>query len=108
MAMNDMSKLLVTLTAGFAAGVVAGVLFAPEMGEKTRENIKNKAADLGDEIDKQYQVEIEKLKSKMSELTEELRTKVKESGMEESAEELKSKVSESAKNLKDKVAGATA
>jgi gas vesicle protein len=106
--MNDMSKLLVTLTAGFAAGVVAGVLFAPEMGEATRENIKNKAADLGDEIDKQYQVEIEKLKSKVSNLTDELRTKVDDSGVQEKAEELKEKAKETARGLKDKVANATA
>lgn len=106
--MNDMSKLLVSLTAGFAAGVVAGVLFAPEMGEKTRENIKTKAAELGDELDKQYQVEIEKLKSKISDLTDELRTKVAESGLEEKADELKSKVTETAQNLKDKVENATA
>ncbi|MGB0390823.1 MAG: YtxH domain-containing protein [Salibacteraceae bacterium] len=106
--MNDMSKLLVTLTAGFAAGVVAGVLFAPEMGEKTRENIKNKAADLGDEIDKQYQVEIEKLKSKMSDLTDELRAKVKESGMDEKAQELKNNLADSAKEFKSKVENASA
>lgn len=106
--MNDMNKLLVTLTAGFAAGVVAGVLFAPEMGEKTRENIKSKAADLGDEIDKQYQVEIEKLKSKVSNLTDELRMKVADSGVQETAEELKAKVAETAKELKDKVSAATA
>lgn len=103
-----MSKLLVTLTAGFAAGVVAGVLFAPEMGEKTRENIKNKAADLGDEIDKQYQVEIEKLKAKISNLTDELRTKVAESDIPEAAEELKAKVAETAQELKSKVQSATA
>ncbi|MGB0805126.1 MAG: YtxH domain-containing protein [Salibacteraceae bacterium] len=103
-----MSKLLVTLTAGFAAGVVAGVLFAPEMGEKTRENIKNKAADLGDEIDKQYQVEIEKLKSKMSDLTDELRAKVKESGMDEKAQELKNNLADSAKEFKSKVENASA
>ena len=105
--MNDMSKLLVTLTAGFAAGVVAGVLFAPEMGEKTRENIKNKAADLGDEIDKQYQVEIEKLKSKISSLTDELRSKLDESGVQEKTENIKSKVAETAHDLKEKVSSTT-
>ena len=105
--MNDMSKLLVTLTAGFAAGVVAGVLFAPEMGEKTRENIKTKAGELGEELDKHYQVELEKLKHKVSDLTEELKTKIDESGMQEKAEELKSKVAETASDLKDKVQTAT-
>ncbi|MFT4753391.1 MAG: gas vesicle protein [Salibacteraceae bacterium] len=105
--MNDMSKLLVTLTAGFAAGVVAGVLFAPEMGEKTRETIRNKAVDLGGDIDKQYQVEIEKLKSMITDLTDELKTTITESGMPEKADELKEKVTATAGSLKDKVAEAT-
>ena len=105
--MNDMSKLLVTLTAGFAAGVVAGVLFAPEMGEKTRENIKNKAGELGDELDKHYQVELEKLKTKVSDLTAELKTKIDESGVEEKAEELKSKMASTASDIKEKAQTAT-
>lgn len=102
--MNDMSKLLVTLTAGFAAGVVAGVLFAPEMGEKTRENIKNKASELGDELDKQYQVEIEKLKAKVSDLTQELKTKVDESGIKDKAAEVKSKLEDATDSLKENMA----
>jgi gas vesicle protein len=105
--MNDMSKLLVTLTAGFAAGVVAGVLFAPEMGEKTRENIKNKAGELGDELDKHYQVELEKLKNKVSDLTDELKSKIEESGIQEKAEEMKSKVADAANDIKEKVQATT-
>jgi gas vesicle protein len=99
--MNDMSKLLVTLTAGFAAGVVAGVLFAPEMGEKTRENIKSKASELGDELNKHYQVEIEKLKSKVSDLTQELKTKVEDSGIKDKAAEVKSKLADATDSLKE-------
>ena len=106
--MNDMSKLLVTLTAGFAAGVVAGVLFAPEMGEKTRENIKNKAGELGEELDKHYQVELEKLKNKVSDLTDELKSKIDESGIQDKAEEMKSKVADAANDIKEKVHTATA
>jgi gas vesicle protein len=105
--MNDMSKVLMTLTAGFAAGVVAGVLFAPEMGEKTRENIKTKAGELGEELDKHYQVELDKLKSKVSELTEELKMKIDESGLQEKTEDLKSKVADAADGLKEKVQNAT-
>lgn len=106
--MKDMNKLLVTLTAGFAAGVVAGILFAPEMGEKTRENIRDKAADLGDELDKHYQVEIDKLKSKISNLTDELRNTVNDSGMQEKAEVIKDKIVETASELKEKVTHASA
>ncbi|UTW66866.1 YtxH domain-containing protein [bacterium SCSIO 12643] len=99
-----MSKLLVTLTAGFAAGVVAGVLFAPEMGEKTRENIKNKASELGDELDKHYQTEIEKLKAKVSELTDELKTKVEESGIKDKAADVKSRLEDATEALKENMA----
>ena len=116
--MNDTGKLMMTLTAGFAAGVVAGILFAPEVGEKTRESIKSKAAELGDELDKHYQAELDKLKDKVSDLTKELKQKVAASGLEEKADEVKAKVmetaadlsgkvSETASDLKEKVAQAT-
>ena len=105
--MNDTGKLLVTLTAGFAAGVVAGILFAPEVGETTRETLKTKAGEIGDELDKHYQQEIEKLKTVVSDLSKELKTKVNESGVEEKAEALKSKVTNAANDLKGKVTSAT-
>ena len=105
--MNDTGKLMMTLTAGFAAGVVAGILFAPEVGEKTRESIKSKAADLGDELDKHYQIELEKLKNKVSDLTSELREKMAEVDIEKTAADVKNKVVDTATDLKDKVANAT-
>lgn len=71
-----MNKLFLTLTAGFAAGVVAGVLFAPAKGEKTRAVLKDKAADLGGQIDKQYHQEMEKLKHRVDALTKDLREKM--------------------------------
>lgn len=106
--MNDTGKLMMTLTAGFAAGVVAGILFAPEVGETTRDNIKSKAAELGDELDKHYQVEIEKLKGKLSELTSELKQHVADVNLDEKAQNLKSKVEVVANDVKQKVAEATA
>lgn len=36
--------------AGFAAGVVAGLLFAPDKGSATRKNLKNKVTTLLDEL----------------------------------------------------------
>lgn len=105
--MNDTGKLMMTLTAGFAAGVVAGILFAPEVGEKTRDNIKSKAVELGDELDKHYQVELEKLKNKVSDLTSELRQQMADANLEQKAEDIKSKVAEAATDLKSKVANAT-
>ena len=65
---TDLPKTLTILTVGFAAGVVAGVLFAPEMGEKTRASLKQKAGEIGDELEEKYQSEIEQLKAKISSL----------------------------------------
>lgn len=65
---KELPKTLALLTVGFAAGVVAGVLFAPEMGEKTRAKLKEKAGEIGDELEEKYLSEIEQLKSKIAEL----------------------------------------
>ncbi len=69
---KDLPKTLALLTVGFAAGVVAGVLFAPEMGEETRAKLKEKAGEIGDELEDKYLSEIEQLKSKLSELKSEV------------------------------------
>ena len=41
-----------TFIAGAAAGAVAGLLFAPEKGEKTREVLLNRAKSLRKELEK--------------------------------------------------------
>lgn len=105
--MNDTGKLLVTLTAGFAAGVVAGVLFAPEVGETTRENIKKKAGELGDELERHYASEIDKLKDKVAELSNELKQTINESGVKEKAAQMADnvadKVQSAAHNIKEEL-----
>lgn len=105
--MNDSGKLLVTLTAGFAAGVVAGVLFAPEAGDATRETIKKKAGELGDELEKHYANEIDKLKDKVAELSKELKDTINESGIKEKAakmaEDVTDKVNATAANIKEEL-----
>ncbi len=65
---KELPKTLALLTVGFAAGVVAGVLFAPEMGEKTRAKLKEKAGEIGDELEDKYVSEIEHLKAKIADL----------------------------------------
>lgn len=101
--MNDTGKLLVTLTAGFAAGVVAGILFAPEVGEKTREQLKSKASEIGDELEKQYQTELDKLKKKVADLSAELKETISESGIKEQVEDYANKAAESAHDLKERL-----
>ena len=49
--MSNDSKLLVGLILGAAAGAAIGVLFAPNSGKETRENIKQKTNHLKDELE---------------------------------------------------------
>ncbi len=74
---------MVILTAGFAAGAVVGILFAPDIGENTRSRIKEKASEIGDELEKQYLTEIDKLKQRVSELKDELANSMKDTKSDE-------------------------
>lgn len=49
-AMNDSAKVVVALLAGLAAGVVIGVLFAPDKGAETRDKLNESLKNLGDSI----------------------------------------------------------
>ena len=44
-----MSNFLLGFLAGAAAGAIAGILFAPDKGSHTRQNIKKKVRELSDE-----------------------------------------------------------
>lgn len=66
--MKDVSKVMLLLAAGFAAGALAGVLFAPEKGERTRKRLKFKANELGEDVEKAYDKEIERLQKKIEKL----------------------------------------
>lgn len=56
---------MLLLAAGFTTGAVAGILFAPDKGENTRKRIRSKAGELGEDIEKAYDEEIERMKSKI-------------------------------------------
>lgn len=45
-------KVILSLLAGATAGIVAGLLLAPETGEETRSGLKKSAAKLGDDLNK--------------------------------------------------------
>lgn len=49
-AMNRSEKTLLALVIGAAAGLAAGLLFAPDKGKKTRRKISAKANELKDEL----------------------------------------------------------
>ena len=48
--MNSSGKFLTAVFAGMAAGLVMGLLFAPDKGSVTRKKIMDGAADLTDKV----------------------------------------------------------
>ena len=66
--MKDVSKVMLLLAAGFVSGAVIGVLFAPDKGDETRRRIRSKAGELGEDVEKAYDEEIERLKSKIEKI----------------------------------------
>ncbi|RZK70404.1 YtxH domain-containing protein [Pedobacter aquatilis] len=59
--MNDNSKTVVALLAGFAAGVALGVLFAPDRGEETVDKLSRSLSDLKDRVLERAKDELERL-----------------------------------------------
>lgn len=58
---NDKSKVLLSLLAGAAAGVVAGLLLAPDSGKKSRATLKTSASKWGTDLDRVFRDGISKL-----------------------------------------------
>jgi len=48
--MNNNAKIGLALLAGAAAGVIAGLLLAPDKGSETRKKIAGKAKEFGDRV----------------------------------------------------------
>ncbi len=48
--MSKQSKILLGILGAAAAGVIAGMLIAPDKGSETRKKIKNKAKDYADNL----------------------------------------------------------
>ena len=59
---NTNGKVILSLLAGATAGVVAGLLLAPETGEETRNNFKKAAADFGGDLSKLVQDTLDKVR----------------------------------------------
>ena len=78
------------LLAGVSLGAVAGLLLAPEKGEKTREKIAGKAGDLKKEIEEKSA----ELKKEISKRSAELKKE-----LDEQVEISKSKISKFADNV---------
>lgn len=57
--MDNNMKSLISFLVGASAGLVAGVLLAPESGERTRKKLKRTADKYKDDLEKQTQKGIE-------------------------------------------------
>ncbi len=69
--------------AGVTAGVILGVLFAPDKGCNTRRQLKRTCNDIKDQVDDWFGLEkdeidelYEKLEDKASDITEDMRAKL--------------------------------
>lgn len=70
--MENTGKIILSLFVGAAIGAVAGILLAPDEGEMTRENLKNKIVDLKNQLLDL----IEKGEDLASDKVKEIRTKI--------------------------------
>ncbi|QHL87204.1 YtxH domain-containing protein [Nibribacter ruber] len=60
---DNNGKILLAMLAGASAGVIAGILMAPETGEATRGNLKKSASKLGKDLESKLQAGMEQLQS---------------------------------------------
>lgn len=57
---------------GAAAGAVAGVLFAPDKGSKTRKKIAGKAGDISDSVKESFSKFVDTIKGKFHDAEEDV------------------------------------
>lgn len=65
------TKVLLGFAAGAAVGALAGILFAPDEGKKTRKKIAGKAGDLSDSLKTKFDSFVDDLKKVYSNAKEE-------------------------------------
>lgn len=70
--MSKSANTLIALAAGAAIGAAAGLLYAPESGEKTRKKIKKQAKKAQRDIDEQARKTYEQVAEKASHFTSSL------------------------------------
>lgn len=64
------SNVLLGILGGMAAGALAGILFAPDKGSKTRKKLKLKASNIKEDLQSEFDGFIEKMEGKYEELAE--------------------------------------
>lgn len=64
---DNSGKVMLALLAGASAGVIAGLLMAPDTGEQTRTGIKKWANKLSKDLEKNLQTGLDEIKNMSSE-----------------------------------------
>jgi gas vesicle protein len=95
-------KVVLALLAGVATGAIAGILFAPAKGSKTRKRIVRKGEDLVDDLKDKFDELLEVVTAKVEKVKDEVADyaeKVKED-VTDFAEKKMAKTEEALKNAK--------
>ena len=88
---NNPQRVLLGLVIGGLAGVVTMLLFAPQSGKQTRDQIEEKAIELRDETTKNVKKALSKVRSGADKLTAEVQDKageLKQLGQDKLVEQL--------------------
>jgi gas vesicle protein len=60
---DNSGKVLLALLAGAGAGVIAGLLMAPDTGEATRDTVKKWAGKVSKDLEKNLQTSLDEIKN---------------------------------------------
>ncbi len=74
--MNSTTKALLGFLAGAAAGVITGILIAPDKGSVTREKLQNKAKDISHDISDAVHEKIQYMEEQIQKLKKEAEKKM--------------------------------
>ena len=67
---DNSGKIILALLAGASAGIVAGLLMAPDSGTVSRDNLKKYAGKLSKDLEKAVQENLSKVQENLSKLSE--------------------------------------
>jgi gas vesicle protein len=76
--MNNTGKILTALAAGTAAGIILGILFAPDKGSETRRKINEQGKKVADDLKDKFEKGKEKFNDLQADIEKTVKEKVKE------------------------------